>query len=149
MARLARIDSQIRGDRPISREWPEGSRTEPVFCESRFGGNEKFWLRRYAERIWGEFFYFGPANFRKSGRRISQRISIENFDCEFFGLVFPGFQATQKIHAQNSRPELSAFLSNFTFLNPKFIHGDFLLAGETKKLRIAGLRRFARITRTL
>ena len=35
-------------------------------------------------------------------------------------------------HAQNSRPELSALLSNFTFLNPKFIHGDFLLTGETK-----------------
>ena len=56
---------------------------------------------------------------------------MANFDSEFFGLVFPGLQATQKIHAQNSRPELSAFLSNFTFLNPKFIHGDFLLTGET------------------
>ena len=61
---------------------------------------------------------------------------MANFDSEFFGLVFLGFQATQKIHAQNSRPELSAFLSNFTFLNPKFIHGDFLLTGETKKFRI-------------
>ena len=45
-------------------------------------------------------------------------------------MFFPGLQATQKIHAQNSRLELSAFLSNFTFLNPKFIHGDFLLTGE-------------------
>ena len=53
-----------------------------------------------------------------------------NFD----GLVFPGFQATPKIHAQNSRPELSAFLSNFAFLNPKFIHGDFLLTGKTNIL---------------
>ena len=59
-----------------------------------------------------------------------------NFDSEFFGRVFPGFQATQKIHAQNSRPELSAFLSKFTFLNPKFIHGDFLLTGETKISRV-------------
>ena len=57
-----------------------------------------------------------------------------NFDGELFGLVFPGFQATQKIHAQNSRPELSAILSNFTFLNPKFIHGDFLLTWETNIL---------------
>ena len=57
---------------------------------------------------------------------------MANFDSEFFGLVFPGLQATQKIHAQNSRPELSAFLSNFTFSNPKFIHGDFLLTGETE-----------------
>ena len=55
---------------------------------------------------------------------------MANFDSEFFGLVFPGFQVTQKIHAQNSHPELSTFLSNFTFLNPKFIHGDFLLTGE-------------------
>ena len=57
---------------------------------------------------------------------------MANFDSEFFGLVFPGLQATQKIHAQNSRPELSAFLSNFTFLNLKFIHADFMLTGETK-----------------
>ena len=57
---------------------------------------------------------------------------MANFESEFFGLVFPGFQATQKIHAQNSRPELSVFLSNFTFLNPKFIHGDFLLTVEIK-----------------
>ena len=60
---------------------------------------------------------------------------MANFDSEFFGLVFPGLQDTQKIHAQNSRPELSAFLSNFTFLNPKFIHGDFLLTGETNLFR--------------
>ena len=38
---------------------------------------------------------------------------------------------TLLIHAQNSRPNLSAFLSNFTFSNPKFIHTDFLLTGET------------------
>ena len=66
---------------------------------------------------------------------------MANFDSEFFGLVFPGFQATQKIHAQNSRPELSAFLSNFTFLNPKFIHGDFLLTGVTKNASVSGLQR--------
>ena len=59
---------------------------------------------------------------------------MANLDSEFFGLVFPGLQATQKIHAHNSRPELSACLSNFTFSNPKFIHGDFLLMGETKFL---------------
>ena len=37
-----------------------------------------------------------------------------NFDGEFFfgeclGLGFPGFQTSQKKHAQNSRPELSTF----------------------------------------
>ena len=25
------------------------------------------WPRRSAERIWGDFFFFGPANFRKIG----------------------------------------------------------------------------------
>ena len=58
---------------------------------------------------------------------------MANFDSEFFGLVFPEVQATQKMHALNSRPELSAFLSNFTFLNPKFIHGDFLLTENAPK----------------
>ena len=88
----------------------------------------KFWSRRYAERIWGEFSILV--------RRILGRLPANfsaNFDSEFFGLVFPGFQATQKIHAQNSRPESSAFLSNFTLLNPNFFHGDFLLTGETDK----------------
>ena len=80
----------------------------------------------------GVNFLFWPGEFWETCRRISQRILMANFDSEFLGLVFPGFQATQKIHAQNSRPEMSAFLSNFTFLNPKFIHGDFLLTGETK-----------------
>ena len=67
----------------------------------------------------------------------SQQILMANFDSEFIGLVFPGFQATQKIHAQNSRPELSVFLSNFTFLSPKFIQGDFLLTGETTRFALA------------
>ena len=75
----------------------------------------------------GVNFLFWSGEFEENCRRISQRILMANLDSEFFGLVFPGFQATQKIHAQNSRPELSALLSNFTFLNPKFIHGDFLL----------------------
>ena len=85
-----------------------------------------YWSRRYAERIWGEFFIL----VRRILRNLPANFSA-NFDGEFCGLVFPGLQATQKIHAQNSRPELSAFLSNFTFLNPKSIHGDFLLTGET------------------
>ena len=66
---------------------------------------------------------------------------MANFDSEFFGLVFPGFQATQKIHAQNSLPELSALLSKLTFSNPKLIHGDFLLRGETKKSELRWLSR--------
>ena len=93
------------------------------------------WSWRYAERIWGEIFILV--------RRILGKLPA-NFDCEFwlrefwlpefFGLVFPGLQDAQKNHAQNSRPELSAFLSNITFLNPKFIHGDFLLTGGDQEL---------------
>ena len=61
------------------------------------------------------------------------------FFCEFFGLVFPGFQAPpppqKKIHAQDSRPESSAFLSNFTFSNPIFLFTPiFCLRGETDNL---------------
>ena len=64
----------------------------------------------------GVNFLFWSGEFEENCRRISQRILMANFDSEYFGLVFPGFQATPKVHAQNSRPELSAFLSNFTFL---------------------------------
>ena len=68
----------------------------------------------------GVIFLFWPGEFNENCRGISQRISMANFDCEFFGLVFP-FQAPQKkVHAQNSRPNLSAFLSNFAFSNPNF-----------------------------
>ena len=84
--------------------------------------------RRYAERIWGEFCIL----VRRTVGKLPVNFSA-NFDGKFFGLVFLGLQDTQKIHAQNSCPELLAFLSNFTFLNPKFIHGDFLLTGETTK----------------
>ena len=89
------------------------------------------------QRGFGVTFLFWPSEFEENCRWISQRNLMANFDGEFFGLVFPGFHAhpKKKIHAQNSRPELSAFLSNFTFLNPKFIHGDFLLTWETNKSR--------------
>ena len=51
-----------------------------------------------------------------------------NFDGEFFGLGFSGISGRPKnSHAQNSRPNSSPFLSNFTFPNPKMFHLDFLL----------------------
>ena len=102
-------------------------RIGPDVMQSGFGVNFLFW----SGELW------------ENCRRISQRILMANFDSEFFGPIFPGFQAPQKIHTQNSRPELSAFLSNFTFLNPKFIHGDFLLAGETKKEAVLAPCHFA------
>ena len=57
---------------------------------------------------------------------------MANLDSEFFGLVFPGLQATQK----NSRPKFTSRIVGsplqFHFLEPKcFFHGDFLLTGET------------------
>ena len=122
----------LRGKKSAKQK--EKLRIFPHWCYwfVRFASSKNSWSRRYAERIWGEFFIFGPANSRKiAGEFLSEfwwRILIANFSA----LFFPGFQATQKIHAQTSRPELSACLSNFTFLNPKFIHGDFLLTGETK-----------------
>ena len=79
----------------------------------------------------GWIFSFGPANFGKIAREFLSefwwRILIANFSA----LFFQAFRPPQKVHAQNSRPELSAFLSNFTFLNPNVLHGDFLLTGET------------------
>ena len=56
---------------------------------------------------------------------------MANFSLEFLSLVFAGLQAPHKIHAQNSRPKLLALLSNFTCLNPKDFHADFLLTRET------------------
>ena len=59
----------------------------PDVMQSGFGVNVLFWS--------GEF--------EENRRRNSQRILMTNFDSEFFGLVFPGFQATPKVHVQNCR----------------------------------------------
>ena len=95
------------------------------------------WSRRYAERIWGEFFILvklAPANFRKNCRRISQRILMANFDGEFFGLVFPGFQATPK----NSRPKFTSRIVSiplqFHFLEPKIYSRRFSAHGEDQNI---------------
>ena len=59
----------------------------------------------------------------ENSRRISQRILPANFSA----LFFQGF-GPPKIDAQNSRPKLSAFLSNFT---QNVFHADSHLPGET------------------
>ena len=94
--------------------------------------NGRCWSRRYAERIWGEFFILVRRILGKLLAQILSEFWWQILIANFSALFFQGFRSPKKIHAQNSRPELSAFLSNFTFLNPKFIHGDFLLTGETK-----------------
>ena len=63
---------------------------------------------------------------------------IANFDREFFGL-FPVFQAPQNFTPKTSRPNLSTFLSFFTFSNQKFIHAIFLLTGETNNAVAGGM----------
>ena len=85
----------------------------------------------------GVKFLFWSGEFEENRRRISQRILMANFDSDFFGLVFPWFQATQKIHAQNSRPELSAFLSNFTFFEPKIYSRRFSAYGEDQQILLS------------
>ena len=72
-------------------------------------------------------FSFGPANFGKIASEFLSKILQQIFlPCS------PGIQAPEKIHTQISRPKSSAFLSNFTFLNSKSFHTDFLLPGDTK-----------------
>ena len=59
---------------------------------------------------------------------------MANFDSEFFGLVFPGFQATQK----NSRPKFTSRIVGiplrFHFLEPKIYSRRFFAYGEDQKI---------------
>ena len=76
------------------------------------------WAWGSAERIWGELFF---GTWRIVGK-LQANFSV-NFDgdsANFSVLLFQGFRPPQKIHAQNSRPNVSAFLSNFAFSKPFF-----------------------------
>ena len=77
----------------------------------------------------GVNFLFWPGELGKWPANFSANVDGE-FSREIFGFVFPGFQVPPK----KSRPELSAFLSNFTFSNPKFFHADFLLTAGDQKM---------------
>ena len=94
----------------------------------------KSWSRRYAERIWGEFFILVRRTLGKLPANFSANFDGEFLIATFSPLFFQGFRPPKKFTPKNSHPELSAFLSNFTLLNPKLIHGDFLLTGETNRL---------------
>ena len=110
----------------VTKKWPKESRKRKnviglLLPTSFCGALRSGWIFDLVWRILGKL----PANFSA------------NFDSEFcykfFSRVFPGLQAPQKIYAQNSRTKLSAFLSNFTCLDPIFFQADFLLTGETNK----------------
>ena len=61
---------------------------------------------------------------------------MANFDSIFFGLVFPGFQATQKIH--DSRPKFMSRIVGiplqFHFLEPKIYSRRFSAYGGVQKI---------------
>ena len=88
----------------------------PEVLQSGFGVNILFLVWRIFGKLPADF----SANFSS------------DFLLELLSLVSPRLQGPQKIHAQNSRPKLSTFLSNFTLLNPKCSHADFLLTRATK-----------------
>ena len=77
----------------------------------------------------GVKFLFWSGEFEVNCRRISQRILMANFDSEFFGRVFPGFQATQKIHAQYSLSRIVGIPLQFHFLEPKIYSRRFSAYG--------------------
>ena len=55
----------------------------------------------------------------------------------FRGLVFPGSQASKKLHAQNSHPDIVGIPLQFHCLEPNlFFHADFLLTGKINKLQL-------------
>ena len=54
---------------------------------------------------------------------------VGRIPANYMALFFQSFTPRK-----SSLPNLSAFLSNFTFSNPKCSHADFLLTGETKIL---------------
>ena len=88
----------------------------------------------------GVIFLFWSGEFLEDCRRISQRILMANFDSEFFGLVFPGVSGHPKIHAQNSRPELSGFPLQFHFLEPKIYSWRFSAYGEDQHFHFSYIK---------
>ena len=82
MARFARIDSQIRANRPISSKSFQGSRTEPFFfCESRFVGL-KIANRRFEAIRASRSHVMKIVVFLRSDLRESIRVNCADSRCE-------------------------------------------------------------------
>ena len=80
--------------------------------------------RGSAERIWGDFFNLAQRILRKLSANFSA-----SFDGGFYPRIFwPCFSGPSG-PPQNSRPNLSAFLSNFTFSNPIIFKRQFSAYG--------------------
>ena len=94
------------------------------------------WSRRYAERIWGDFFYFGPANFRKIA-------TAGEFLSEFWWRIFrPGFSRVSG-HPKNSRPKFTPRIVGiplqFHFLEPKVYSRRFSAYGGDQEFLLVSL----------
>ena len=105
-----------------------------------------FLSRGCAERIWDEILAWRTVG--KSPTNFSA-----NFDGDFFFLqnfrpCFSRASGPHKKIAQNSRPELSAFLSNFTFSSPNFFTPIFCLLGRSSVERgmLAILEQHSKLT---
>ena len=78
----------------------------------------------------GVIFYFGLPNFRTIAGDFLSEVRWRTVSEYFSALFFEGFRRPKEIHALNSRPNLSAFLSIFTFSSPKCFTPIFCLRGR-------------------
>ena len=95
----------------------KGQNVDPEVLQSGFGVN--FWSSEFLENC----------------QRISQQVLMVKCFLRIFGPCFSRVSGPppRKIHAQNSRPNLLAFLSNFTFSNSHFFFTPiFCLRGRPR-----------------
>ena len=116
----------------------------------RTNNSEQFVDPEVLQIRFGVTFYFGLADVRKIARTL-----LSEFTGNFFAKFQPCFSRASgppkinpKIHPKNSRPELSASLSNFTFLNPKCSR-RFSASGEDQILREAHRQKMPESSREL
>ena len=84
----------------------------------------------------GVNFLFWSGELQENCQRISQRISMANFDSEFFGLVFSRVAG----HPKNSRPKFTSRIVGiplqFHFLEPKIYSRRFSAYGGDQKRQV-------------